>query len=628
MRTFAELLTEYIERAGISDSELARSIGVRRQTLFRWKDGQIQRPRYREDVLRCARRLRLTPEERDLLLSAAGFSPEAPPLSVPEQQPERESEDAPADDSSRENPQEAVVPLTVAPSRRPWVIGFVGGLVIIVGIALSTAVLSNGGGPPSVANTIPTPTQTPEPTVLPATPTAVVETPIPVVVTPEPEAEEDVVVIARFANYIGGETGFNVAGRIKTALEEYLKEGFIPSIEIKVLSEDIRDEAEAQDAAQRTNASIVIWGEYDSGRAQARFTVPALDGSMEESQVERPVVNASGLTATINTELPHDVRLLALLILARLYEGGEDFKEARDLLDEALATLPKEPDTVATIYFQLGLLYQVREPPNLPAADKYYTLAILYNPDSPTPYYNRSLTYYEMGERFYKDALADMLRVHEYGPYDPEKNRSLCWLMTATHQPESAIPYCDAAAEGGVERAYFSRGTAYLQLEGPEAMSKAIADFNESLLMDPDDVDSYLNRGLAYFKLGEAHNAQVLDDFHHILTIDSNHTDSLNNLCWCMSVMGRAAEGLPYCERALSIQPDQYLTFDSRGLAHALLGNYEKAIEDFTKFLEWLDTQPSHTYNTYGPRRERWVESLSKGENPFDEAELLALRQE
>ena len=628
MRTFAELLTEYIERAGISDTELARSIGVRRQTLFRWKDGQIQRPRYRDDVLRCARRLRLTPEERDLLLTAAGFSPETPPLSVREQPSEPVREVPPSEDSAEEESQDAVAPVAVTPSRKPWVIGFAGGLVIIVGIALSTALLSNGDDPPPVANVVPTPTQTPQPTTPTATPTAVVETPIPVVETPPPEAEEDVVVIARFVNYIGGETGFNVAGRIRSALEEYLKEGFIPGIKIKVLGEDIRDEAEAQDAARRTNASIVIWGEYDSGRAQARFTVPALDGSMEESQVERPVVNASDLTATINTELPHDVRLLALLILARLYEGGEDSKEARDLLDEALTTLPKEPDTVATIYFQLGYLYQVREPPNLPAAGKYYTLAILYNPDSPTTYYNRSLTYYEMGERFYKDALADMLWVHDHDPYDPEKNLSLCWLMTVTHKPGSAIPYCDAAVEGGVEGAYFSRGTAYLQLEWPEAMSKAIADFNESLLKDPDDVDSYLNRGLAYFKLGEAHDDQSLKDLRHILTIDSDHTGALNNLCWFMSLAGRAAEGLPYCERALRIDPDYYLAYDSRGLAHAMLGDYQKAIEDFNKFLEWLDTQPSHTYDRYGPRREQWVESLSKGENPFDEAELLALRQE
>ena len=672
MRTFAELLTEYIERAGISDSELARSIGVRRQTLFRWKDGQIQRPRYRDDVLRCAKRLRLTPEERDLLLIAAGFSPGAPPLSVREQPPEPVPEVPPKEISPKEEPQDAAPQPTVTSSRRPWVIGFAGGLVIVVGIALATAMLSNGEGEVPVAIDVSTPTQTPEPPKLPTTLTAevvtqAVETPEPEVepkaaTTPEPEAEEDIVVIARFVNYTGGVTGYNVAGRIKAALEEEIRAEFLPSIEIKMLTEDVRDEAEAQEVAQRTNASIVIWGEYDSGRAQARFTVPALHGSMEEDQVERPVLNPTDLTATINTELPHDVRLLALLIFAELYESGEDSKKARDALGEALTDLPEELDTVSTIYFRLAYLHQVKEPPNLAAAEKYYTLAILYNPESPTAYFNRGLVYrardeidkaiddyteslfrnprdpavlrsrgiayyerkrpgdavravddlskaiaiddtlsanyyfrgfayYEMGERFHEDALADTRRAHELDPDNPENSRAMCVMLASTQQAELAIPYCDAAVEGGAEWAHLTRGTVYI-------------------------------------RLGEPHDEQAFADFHHVLTIDSEHTGALNNLCWLKSLAGRAKEGLPYCERALSIAPDYYLAYDSRGLAYAMQGDFGKAIEDFGKFLDWLGTQSSDTYDRYGPRRERWVESLSKGENPFDEAELLSLRNE
>ncbi len=604
MRTFAELLTEYIERAGISDSELARSIGVRRQTLFRWKDGQIQRPRYRDDVLRCARRLRLTPEERDLLLTAAGFSPEAPPLSVREQPPEPVREASSAEDSADKESEEADPQPTIASSRRPWVIGFAGGLVIVVGIVVATAMLSNGDGEVPLAEAVPTPTQTPKPAVPPATPTAVVETLV--VETPEPEteekavetpipaAEEDVVVIARFVNYIGGETGYNVAGRIKAALEEEIKAEFLPGITIKVLTEDVRDEAEAQDVAQRTNASIVIWGEYDSGRAQARFTVPALHGSMEESQVERPVLNPTDLTATINTELPHDVRLLALLVFAQLYEGGEDTKEARDALDEALTTLPEETDTVATIYFRLAYLHQVKEPPNLAAAEKHYTLAILYNPTSPTPYFNRGLVYWARDE--FDKAIDDYTESLSRNPRSP----------AALH----------------------NRGVAYISRKGPGDAVRAVDDLSEAIEIDGTRLESYMARGLAYFKLGGAFDDKSLDDFHHILTVDSGHTAALNNLCWFMSLVGRAEEGLPYCERALSIDPDYGLAYDSRGLAYALLGDYEKAVEDFDRFLEWLGTQSSDTYDRYGPRRERWVESLSKGENPFDEAELLALRQE
>jgi transcriptional regulator with XRE-family HTH domain len=78
MATFSELLTKHTLRAGISDSELARTTGVQRQTIFRWKEGLSTRPRYRDDLVRIAARLRLTPAETAELLLAAGFPPDDP----------------------------------------------------------------------------------------------------------------------------------------------------------------------------------------------------------------------------------------------------------------------------------------------------------------------------------------------------------------------------------------------------------------------------------------------------------------------------------------------------------------------------------------------------------------------
>ena len=172
------------------------------------------------------------------------------------------------------------------------------------------------------------------------------------------------------------------------------------------------------------------------------------------------------------------------------------------------------------------------------------------------------------------------------------------------------------------------RGFAYLERNRPGDILRAIDDFSKSIEIDDSILLNFFNRGVAYFKLGGAHDDQSIKDLHHILSIESDHTGSLNNLCWYLSLGGRAAEGLPYCERVLSIDPDYHLAYDSRGLAYALLGKSEKAVEDFTMFLDWLQTQPSNIYDRYGPRRKRWIESLSKGENPFDEAELLALRNE
>jgi len=72
-----------MRRVGITDAELARAIGVRRQTIFRWKEGLTARPRHRDDVLRCADKLRLTPQERDEFLLAAGFAPQEPVSAPP-----------------------------------------------------------------------------------------------------------------------------------------------------------------------------------------------------------------------------------------------------------------------------------------------------------------------------------------------------------------------------------------------------------------------------------------------------------------------------------------------------------------------------------------------------------------
>jgi transcriptional regulator with XRE-family HTH domain len=78
METFSELLSRYIKRTGISDAELARAIGISRQTVFRWREGLTSRPNSREDVLAIVKKLRLSTDEKNSLLMSAGFRPEEP----------------------------------------------------------------------------------------------------------------------------------------------------------------------------------------------------------------------------------------------------------------------------------------------------------------------------------------------------------------------------------------------------------------------------------------------------------------------------------------------------------------------------------------------------------------------
>ena len=64
-----------------------------------------------------------------------------------------------------------------------------------------------------------------------------------------------------------------------------------------------------------------------------------------------------------------------------------------------------------------------------------------------------------------------------------------------------------AAKEFGLNSSglFFCRGAVYQKLEDYD---KAIADYSQSLLINPSNAKAYFNRGAAYIKVGEFEKAQ------------------------------------------------------------------------------------------------------------------------
>ncbi|MBC8160620.1 MAG: hypothetical protein H7Z42_05305, partial [Roseiflexaceae bacterium] len=100
--------------------------------------------------------------------------------------------------------------------------------------------------------------------------------------------------------------------------------------------------------------------------------------------------------------------------------------------------------------------------------------------------------------------------------------------------------------------------------------------------------------------------------------------ENWNALCWRGSLFGHAQEVLPACERAVALDPANGGIRDSRGLARALTGNTAGAIEDFEAFIRWAKEDQ---YADLVPARIAWVEQLRAGNNPFDAATMLQLRE-
>jgi tetratricopeptide (TPR) repeat protein len=181
----------------------------------------------------------------------------------------------------------------------------------------------------------------------------------------------------------------------------------------------------------------------------------------------------------------------------------------------------------------------------------------------------------------------------------------------------------------------------FLQSEQPElvagGLQAALDNFVKMLPLDP-ALTSELEASLMTFPLddlvrvaiqnvdtGEVDPAvEMYQAFRSLGVAEHASAQTWNGVCWFGSLWGQAQKVLEICELAVSLDPSNGAFRDSRGLALALTGKTDKAIEDFQAFVDWC--KQNGCYDTSGRQREEWITALKRGQNPFDEQLLQSLR--
>ena len=570
MRTFAELLSEYMTRTGVSDAELARTIGVRRQTIFRWKEGLVAHPRSAEEVLRCAAKLRLTAEERDRLLLAAGFPPETPPP-LPQTEPRLAA--------SAETAPQPSVPSSVAAADADATIGPVASAPAPEGAPSTSAHRSSH---------------------LVRSATVILAAVIVLSLvawaiwrghegaSPKARPDETLVVVGQFANYTGGVQGYNVADRLQKALKRELDAARMTDVQAAVWPEVIPDEAAARAVSSRSGATLIIWGEYDSGRVVGRLTLPTVQTEGDEKRYEKLLASPDDLSTTINADLPEEVRYLVLLTLGQLYAEKTDYERARAVLLQALTRPPADPAALASLQFLLGYVHQSSKPPDLSVAIAAYSQALALQETLLAAHINRASAYLRRGAPGdLEAAVADLTDV-------------------IAAMPEDAT-------------AHVNRGAAYLRLTGPGDLERALGDLDQAVALAPEMVEAYYNRGLARIRRGDAAGWQA--DLQKAIVLKSDHAGAYAALCWGYALDRQPDSALPYCDRGVVLAPAGP-SRDSRGIVYAELGRFPEAIREIEEYLRGDVPEAERT------EREAWLDDLAVGRDPFDGATLERLRQE
>lgn len=135
-----------------------------------------------------------------------------------------------------------------------------------------------------------------------------------------------------------------------------------------------------------------------------------------------------------------------------------------------------------------------------------------------------------------------------------------------------------------------------------------------------------LSQGMIWVQEGKVEDA--IQAYEQAQTLDPNlqiSAWSWNNLYWLGCLHGYASQVLIAGDKAVELEPDNKNYQDSRGLARGLTGDLAGAKADFQAVLDsgYFDKREKEKQ-----RRERWVEVLEAGYNPFTPEELQALRRE
>lgn len=590
MESFHQLLNQYIQRVGISDAELARTLGVSRQTIFRWREGLTGRPRQREDVLTLAQKLRLTLRERDKLLLAAGFSPENGGA--------EESEDREKTENQEQKDELSIgvdavnTPTSKSPRHRYWLLTILGGLLL-----LSVSFWLFYG---KRSEDLVTPTPTPEDKAsFPVSPQPISSAQKTLTVVAPAASGETLVLVIHFANYAGSQIGYNVAGRLAQALQQEIETIKLKNARVAIWPQAVGERREAFQAGQTVSATLVIYGEYDVGRVVVQFVQPADPYAFTDPALQRQVADVPALSATINTDLPQQVRSLALMALGQIFIGRMEIEKARSLLIQARDNLQAdpqvEPQTWALANFFLGVAYQHSQPPLLDEAIASYAQAVNAWPEMITSRLNRIAAY-----------------VARRQPGDLE--------LALADADQVINSYKDWPA------AYNNRASIRMSLGGPENLALAEADLNKALILDTKLPEAYLNRAFVHFQQGLP-MIQVRFDLTQTLTLRPHYAPAFNMFCLGYAVEQQPELALPYCEQAVAADP-QPLFFDSRGVTYAQLGDYQAALTDLQTYLDWLEQQPGEIWQPAIVRRKGWIKALQAGQNPFTPAALNELRSE
>jgi WD40 repeat protein len=170
---------------------------------------------------------------------------------------------------------------------------------------------------------------------------------------------------------------------------------------------------------------------------------------------------------------------------------------------------------------------------------------------------------------------------------------------------------------------WVEQGHDYVE-QGDTAVAKLL--FRKALKINPSlgvNVPAELELSEAIAALNQNNIKLAFQKYQKSIALNSQlniSVDNLDKFCRKAALNQFAKEILPVCDTAVKLAPEDGGIRESRALARALTGNFNGAVEDFQKYVEWSNDEEAIA------KRKDWIKSLKVGKNPLTPAELKRLQ--
>ncbi len=154
------------------------------------------------------------------------------------------------------------------------------------------------------------------------------------------------------------------------------------------------------------------------------------------------------------------------------------------------------------------------------------------------------------------------------------KNSIAIWSHTLQVKKDSHIAYSNLASS----------------LVEKGKMEEAIDNYNKSILLVPNDADTYCFRGITYAKIGKYQ--QAIDDYAQAIRLKPRNADLYITRGNAYYEISKYQQAIDDFDKAIRLKPDYAEAYNNKGLAYGKLGQYQQAVNNFS---EAIRQKPDYT---------------------------------